>query len=275
MGENVKYAHDAEDAFYFANFNRWAARAYWTCDELAALSLGKDPRSLNLEKCCNRTGAIVFEFLDRLDTIRRACEVAQIQWKMQPNIGIEWLLKFQVPFDPQLATEVDRFYKVLDWRNAFLGLWHDSSERVSELNEQIEHYRIALDDIAEQQAVSAALEQAAISRIASLIAQKAEMAERLSSIEGQRVLTSNDVAEAACNDNEPGEPIDRRRYNSALRMIYGMARAKFHLDSGGPAEAGAAAKIESALAQSGVSLSLKTVRSLLVEALNYHRASEK
>jgi hypothetical protein len=265
---NEKTSKDIYDPFTWANFNRWAARAYWTPQELAALSLSKDPRSLNLEQCQSEfMSPYCIEYIDRHDTIRRACEVEQIAWRIAPNKGVEWMKRYGMPFPPKLAEEVNRFYPVTNWEHAFYGVLGWAKQQQDELLEQIEHHQSALEMAQSDSAYFETWKGEALAFMRDLVAHNKTMSEKIEEME--KVCSDMDSGEAisASNDNEAGaSATDPRRYHSALRVIFGMAADKFHLAAEGELGKSTATNVQSALDRSGIQLGIKTTRSLLAEA---------
>ena len=98
------------DRFYRAKFDRWVTRAYWLPHEVAALSMGYDPRSLNLKALSEKKAdpEVALEFLDRIDVVRRAIEVEQLDVQSTPRAAFDWLAYHGIPFPEELKKFVER-----------------------------------------------------------------------------------------------------------------------------------------------------------------------
>lgn len=215
-------ATEMYDPFLWANLNRWAARAYWTTDEAAALSLCKDPRSLNLARIENEMASpYAIEFLDRMDTIRRAAEVGQIGWKCPPNQVIEWFDQYGMPYAEMLKSEVEKFYPVTHWRNAFFGLLAYSNGERERSEARLAQYEAALNSANEDSASYESWRDEALQFMRDLAQDNEEMRRRLDEMVAEQEQRAPFDPPAA-NDN-CDEVLSPKERTSKDCMIAAMA----------------------------------------------------
>jgi len=95
--------------------NLWAKVAFWSPDEIAALSLGYDPTDASLDSYKGRNWAGRLEELDhRKRAARRAAEAGQIGEQCAPNEAIEWMDKYDIDFPEALRVAVNEYYPITD-----------------------------------------------------------------------------------------------------------------------------------------------------------------
>ncbi len=102
-----------------ADFAYWALASYWSQDEAAALSLGRDPRRVTWEAVepFVRVSAFAKSFADRREIIRRAIVTGQLYAQAAPYTFLAWAerLNFEIPNG--LKEEVEKLGLVVgDWK---------------------------------------------------------------------------------------------------------------------------------------------------------------
>ncbi len=97
----------------------WARQAYWRPEELAALSLGKNPTLID-EGACSAAmfrQDVAQQFLENLEAIRRAIDVNDMFEYARPWYALSWLKTNRIDFPEALEHEVaKRGGTVSDWR---------------------------------------------------------------------------------------------------------------------------------------------------------------
>lgn len=95
--------------------NVWSKIAFWTPEEIAALSLGYDPTDPNLRSYEGRNWAGRLEELEhRTRATRRAAAAGQISEKCAPDKAIEWMDKYDIVFPDVLKAAVNEYYPVAE-----------------------------------------------------------------------------------------------------------------------------------------------------------------
>ena len=75
-----------------ADFDRWSRMSYWTLEEGVALSLGKNPEIVNLEKLKTHkfTSPFVAKYTAKCEEVRRAKVMSQLWASTFPITFIKW-----------------------------------------------------------------------------------------------------------------------------------------------------------------------------------------
>jgi hypothetical protein len=100
----------------------WARRAYWRPEEIAALSLGKNPTLVNEATCTVAMFRqdVAQQFLEVLETILRSIDAGELFERTKPWFALSWLRTNQLIFPEALADEVAKLGgTVFDWRTRF------------------------------------------------------------------------------------------------------------------------------------------------------------
>lgn len=243
------------DPFAWANLNRWAARAYWTPAEIAALSLFKDPRHLNLEHALQHIqNDFAFEYVERLDVAFRAAEMSHIPFKCPPNIAIEWLDKMGIGDTSLLKAEVGKFHPVTDWKLVFKQFVEASYERSQELQAAIENHQKALQQANMEKQTSEARSKQLEKFVQQLARSNDELCVELQEMEQQLIECEQDDHIPA-NDNSAD--LNPKSERSKDLMIVAMAIVGYKFD---PAAARSTVpkEIEDDIARLGKSLTSET-----------------
>jgi hypothetical protein len=93
-----------------ADFSHWACMAYWSAEEAVALTLGKDPKRVNLvnlEECCTQVSPFIKRFKNLKELIDRAIEAEVLPKQPTPRQSVEWAKKidFEIPTDLEEELE--------------------------------------------------------------------------------------------------------------------------------------------------------------------------
>ena len=219
----------AADPFLWADFTVWVKRPYWTPQEIAALSLGKDPWSLNIYSCrVELPCRFSWSFLHLLDILQRAIQFGQLPEMCRPSVAIEYLDRFEIECDDELRQEVDRVHRVMDWQAFCRSYMEASKAQKADLTAKIESYRAAWEDA--QTRAETALRQ--YSEILTLVRQlrqsDQEKARRLADLEANK-RAETETNPIAANDNCDEELTPKER-TSKDRMIAAMAIMGYGFD---------------------------------------------
>lgn len=118
--EELKRFYNQPEAI--AEWARWASAAYWTLDEVTALSFGKDPRVVTWKALapCEKIWPFTKAFADRRDLLGRAKFMGQLWHETIPSIVLAWAERTRFPMPPELITEVKALgIQIADWKSLF------------------------------------------------------------------------------------------------------------------------------------------------------------
>lgn len=209
------------DPYNNVRLDQWAARAYWTPSEIAALSLGKHPWSLNDEICKDNLDSwFTWEFWERRDVFRRAAETGLISWQCPPNKAVELLKHLGIPFVSGLEAAVVRLHPVVNWEDAFLGVLKWAKENQADHQRQLADHQAALEEAKRDRLDSDALRAKAVKFIVKLVTENKEVTARLEQME-TGVTKAPSTDSFAANDNEDLRPPKLQKSHDM--MIAGMA----------------------------------------------------
>ncbi len=137
--ERARFFHRPEAA---ADFDFWIKAAHWTLDEAVALSLGKNPRTVNWTAIQPYLGQSPFaaKFDQRRMLATRARDANQLADSNVPGFFLAWAIRndIDVPADLVAAVEA-RGHQVADWKTAY-----DDAQTT------IEALRTELDDLRQE-----------------------------------------------------------------------------------------------------------------------------
>lgn len=94
----------------FADWSYWAKQAYWTVDEAAALSLGKDPRIVTWERLRSSTEISLFakRFADQRSLFNRAVWTGDLFERTLPPVFLAWAKAKDIELPAALLAEVEK-----------------------------------------------------------------------------------------------------------------------------------------------------------------------
>lgn len=199
-------ANGSSDPYSKARFDQWAARAYWTPAEIAALSLGKHPWSL----CDARANEhlenwFTWEFWERRDVFARAAEMGRISWQCPPNKAVEYLKQLGIPFAPGLEEAVQRFHPLMNWEEACETVLRWAKKTQTEHQQQLADHQTALATAQRETLDAAAWQEKALALIEELIAENDAVTQRLETMESA-VSSAEPTGDLAANDNDDALP---------------------------------------------------------------------
>ncbi len=94
----------SENCYRPADLVRWAKMPFWTCEELACVTLGFEPapifKATDQQQQSDR--ATMQKILDRIDQAQRAQEMGYLLRQIKPIIALNWLQALDEPFPPKL-----------------------------------------------------------------------------------------------------------------------------------------------------------------------------
>ncbi len=219
--DRATLAGNQSDPFVDASFHKWAMRAYWTPAEIAALSLGKHPWSLNEERGeAHRDSWISWEFFERDDIFTRAAEKGLISWECSPPKAIEFMKQRGISYPALLEEAVSRLHRLVNWEQAYSDVLAWAKANQLEHQRQLAEYQTALEGVLDDYFNSEAKLKEAIALIKDLIAENAEVTQRLEQMEAS--VSAPQASETrAANDNDGDLPPKLRK--SYEVMIAAMA----------------------------------------------------
>ncbi|UVC09595.1 hypothetical protein IHQ71_02915 [Rhizobium sp. TH2] len=225
------------------DWDYWSKISYWTAEEAVAISFGKDPRAVTLEKISRYEGNSIFvaSFHAQLELIKRAVEVGQLNEKNTPPYLLGWAERTGFLMHPMAFDAVKaRGLQIADWKTEYDKLSAFLERLLTERDQtyaEITQSREELDSI-----FDTAIE---------LHEQNQMLEARLAELDKRQRAGLNDV-----------QPRERK---SMLKMILAMAMKKYQFDPS-KAKNGATANIVSAVIQIGLRLDEDTARKFLNEA---------
>ncbi|WP_305989284.1 hypothetical protein [Roseibium sp. MMSF_3544] len=91
------------------DYNYWAKLSYWSSDECAALSLGRDPRVANWDaiKANTKTSEFAAAFEERREICARAATMGQLSASSAPSAFLTWANQMQVSVPDELVAAVE------------------------------------------------------------------------------------------------------------------------------------------------------------------------
>lgn len=138
----------------------WARHAYWRPEEVAALSLGKNPTIIDEATCISAMFRqdVAQQFLENLEAIRRAIDVNDMFEYARPWYALSWLKTNGLEYPEQLEHEVAKLGgTVSDWRakyertQALLGSLEDALTQTEKaLADSDAHHSFELRQMSDQ-----------------------------------------------------------------------------------------------------------------------------
>ncbi|MBB3408025.1 hypothetical protein FHT87_001928 [Rhizobium sp. BK316] len=252
LEEQIEMANRLDASRFFnkriaeANWDYWSKISYWTPEEAAAISFGKEPNLVNLQSLRPYATNSIFvgSFCAQMELIRRATEAGQLLEKNTPEFFIAWALRTGFQMHPKAIEAVQaRGRQIADWKTEFdtlatflesLVVEHDRTE--TELRMQVDQAQGELSSIRD-----AAL---------ALLEENTELHAKLAEL-----------------SSEPGnqKPTPPRERESMLKMILAMAMKKYQFDPT-KLKNSATTNIAGAVTEIGLRIDEDTVRKFLNEA---------
>lgn len=246
------------DPYKAASFDKWAARAYWTPSEMAALSLGKHPWSLNEWTCGEYPDSWYSnEFLERYDVFLRAAEIGELARQCPPNSAIEYLEKMGIPYVTKLAETVARFRDITDWASAFNVLLDWTKEENARWNKVLAEQREALKKAQANNAWYDVWSDKVLVLLDQLVDENEVKTARLVELEVVAARLDKQGSEVAANDNTCNQ-IPAKERTSLDMMIAAMAIKGYCFDPESKRST-VPAEIAEDIAQLNYSLSNETI----------------
>lgn len=118
--EEQKLSFNRPDAR--ANFGHWAMASYWSIEEATALSLGRDPRRVQLKsiKPFVHISSFAKLFTDRLDLLCRAQTMGQLYPKSSPSFFLAWAQRIGLSVPSELVESVTSLgVQIADWKTLY------------------------------------------------------------------------------------------------------------------------------------------------------------
>tara|TARA_R110000787_G_scaffold220284_2_gene329048 strand:+ start:1418 stop:2317 length:900 start_codon:yes stop_codon:yes gene_type:complete len=202
------------------NYAYWARAAYWTVDDITALSMGRNPQVFNEDACYPKSAlyALCNQFMDLRELVSRAVEMGQLYQRTIPNFALAWLRRMQIDYPPELDSEMQALgFQVADWKTRHDELAEQTQALEVALQEATsEHYRTQQEQIeqVEQFRAWAADAQRLIQHQEDQLSVAEEHVDELQN----RI----EVLKAGANTLDP-EAVSTRERSSLLKLIIAMA----------------------------------------------------
>tara|TARA_R110002020_G_scaffold126738_4_gene284600 strand:- start:9704 stop:10720 length:1017 start_codon:yes stop_codon:yes gene_type:complete len=233
-------------AFAEANWDYWSKISYWTAEEAAALSFGKDPNVVNLQTLQPYAGKSLFvgSFYAQMQLISRAIEAGHLLAKNTPAFFLAWALRTGFHLHPKAIEGVETHgEQIADWKTEF-----DTLARFLE-SLVVEHGRTEVELRAQTEQAQNELEMLRDAAFA-ILEENTELHAKLAEL-------SADPA-----NQKPTSPRERE---SMLKMILAMAMKKYQFDPT-KLKNSATANIAGTVTEIGLRIDEDTVRKFLGEA---------
>ncbi|GGB67499.1 hypothetical protein [Henriciella pelagia] len=222
-------APEQNSPFLNAHLSRWARRPYWTPAEIAALSMDKDPRTLNRDTIAAYAHLPdVWDYLDRLDIVYRCAEMKLIPWQCRPCDAIPLLDRYGIPHSDELRDAVDAVEKIPDWKGAFFSLLKKSQNEKAELERTIQQYHEILAEARKSSISYEEWSEKVREFVDQILAENRSMSDELEALRSAlEDRDSQNERPKAANDNEDGPTNPKARNSNDLiltaMVIYGYA----------------------------------------------------
>ena len=240
-----------------ANFNNWAKKAFWLPEEIAALSLGKDPSSLNEfsvgEVALSNIG---LEFLDISEIARRAVIAEQIPEKCPPDIAIQWMKKFDLKIPKPLEDKVGQFYPSFDWKAA---LYHFHDRTLEGLDGILNELNLGRDP-------EVFVGPEIFKNLCNQIVQKIRECEN-SNLDDSNLISSDMSLNAKAANDNTGPDDNTKVYQSRDKLLVGMFISKYGYDLSAKKQK-AFVNVVDDLQRCGIPLTYETSKRHLLEAID-------
>ncbi|MEC5291600.1 hypothetical protein VSX64_23030 [Aurantimonas sp. C2-6-R+9] len=105
-----------------ADFGYWAMASYWSIEEATALSLGRDPRRVQLKsvKSFVHISSFAKLFIDRLDLLRRAQTMGQLYAQSSPSVFLAYAQRMGLAVPSELVESVTSLgVQIADWKTLY------------------------------------------------------------------------------------------------------------------------------------------------------------
>lgn len=253
IDEKIAAAVDLDARRFFnnriaeANWDHWSKISYWTPEEAAAISFGKDPSVVNLQALQPYAGNSLFvgSFYAQMQLISRAIEAGQLLEKNTPAFFLGWALRTGFHMHPKAIESVQaRGEQIADWKTEFDALASFLESFV------VEHGRTEAELRAQAERAQTELETLRNAAL-TVLEENTELHAKLTELSSEATQSKTSFS--------------NRERRSMLTLILAMAVKKYHFDPT-KTKNSATANIASATAEIGLKLDEDTVRKFLNEA---------
>lgn len=242
-----------------ADFKYWAKLSYWSLEEIVALSLGRDPKTVNWQSIGRfySDSEFVRRYHQHRTIVNRAKTMGQLWEQTIPFMAVAWARRMRLEIPEQLAAEIDALgIQVADWKSLFDQQQEAFSKLSASLAEEREKYLLAVNERSKFQEEYSARASATIAGYQTLVenlkATNNELSEALDRL--QKGVTDSGTRE-----------MGTRERDSLLKLVIGMAMGGYGFNPT-MARNSATADIETDLTTRGISLDADTIRKYLNEA---------
>lgn len=146
--ELAKPFYDHTDAE--VDLEHWSRVAYWTLDEAAALSLGKDPRKVDSQKLrgLGRETRFSIDYAARLQILERAHSVGQLRLHTPLTMFLLWIERTKFTMPETLIEAANVIHEPgLNWKTKYQNLLADRARQSAEFQTGIAKLGAELADL--------------------------------------------------------------------------------------------------------------------------------
>ncbi len=225
-----------------ARFEYWSKAAYWTVDEMAALSIGKDPHWVNANTFSSHqvSSPLARRYVENRDLIERAIKFKSLYTQTMPGIFINWAKPLNIELPEELINQV--------------------SENTPDLTDYKTLYDHALEIARENKEIVQAQNQS----LEVLATEKEQLISRAETAEEAYQNLQQEIKD----QNQAPTSGQTRTMNSLMKLVAAMAYQKYGWRPGKPGKMpGPAKQIAGATDDIGASISENTIRKHLNDSL--------
>lgn len=241
-----------------ADFKYWAKLSYWSLEEIVALSLGRDPKTVNWQSIgrFNSESEFVRQYDQHRTIVNRAKAMGQLWEQTIPFMAIAWARRMRFNLPEELASEIESLgIQIADWKSLYDQKQKALSDLESALAEEREKYLQAmrhnskfLDEYSAKANSTIDGYQIKVERM------KAEIADLSDARQQQK-----------CGSEARSRDLGTRERDSLLKLVLGMAIDGYGFDVKA-ARSPTARELSDQLQMLGLPLSDDTIRAYLNEA---------
>lgn len=250
-----------------ADFPHWASASFWTLDETAALSLGKDPRVVTWKAVSPHVNISPFAkaFEARRDLVYRAGVMGQLAQQTAPSVVLAWAERMHMSMPAELVEAVKALgTQIADWKTLHDGATAQVDSLKTQLSEAHAAHMATLKEHSEYISKTRADQNVLADGYKGIISARDE---RISILERHAEMLSGRVAELEAPPPKPASEttMRSRERESLLKLVIGMAIKGYSYDPTA-GRSPTAKEIAGDLALVGLPLDEDTVRKYLSEA---------
>lgn len=250
-----------------ADFSHWASASFWTLDETAALSLGRDPRVVTWRAVSPHVNISPFAkaFEARRDLVYRAGVMGQLAKQTAPSVVLAWAERMHISMPAELVGAVEELgTQIADWKTLHDGAIAQVESLRTQLSEAHTAHMATLNEHSEYISKTRADQNDLANSYKEIISARDE---RISVLQQRAESLSLRVSELEASPGKPTpeKSLTTRERDSLLKLVVGMAIKGYNFDPNA-GRSPTTKEIAGDLALVGLPLDEDTVRKYLAEA---------